>query len=199
MSSDIQNDPGSIQTGLIQAITDFSQYLSSQKQIGNTFLGISKEAETLINKWGNKPRVQERIQDLFFFEGSENASVFIIDSEGRFFKGQSGELLVKILDAMNLSSEAVFICNADNTRSVHQKIKTISPKVIITLGTKAGQSLLNTNHPLEQFRGKFHEYHGIKVMPTFHPSLLLKYPEYKRQVWEDMKLVIVYAGLKHGS
>lgn len=199
MSSDVSNDPGAIKTGLIRVINDFSQYLSFQKQAGNTVLGISKESETLINKWGNKPRVQERVKELFFFEGPENATVFIIDSDGGFFKGGSGELLTKILKAMNLSPEAVFICNADNTRSVHQKIKAVSPKVIITLGTKAGLSLLNTNHPLEQFRGKFHEIHGIKVMPTFHPSLLLKHPEYKRQVWEDMKLVMDYAGLKHGS
>ena len=195
MGADVQNDPGSIKTEFIRVIKDFSQYLSSQKEIGNTFFGISKNSEDLINNWGTKSRTQ----DLFFFEGPENALIFIIDSEGSFFKGQSGELLIKILNAMNLSSDSVFICNAGDARSVHEKIKTICPKIIITLGTKTGQALLNIKKPLEQFRGKFYEYHGIKVMPTYHPSLLLKQPQFKRQVWEDMKLVMEYVGLKDGS
>ncbi|SDT94506.1 uracil-DNA glycosylase [Desulfobacula phenolica] len=199
MDTDIQNDPGSIKMDFVRVINDFSQYLSCQKQMGNTVLGISKESENLICNWGNKPGVREQVKQLLLFEGPENASVFIIDSERHFFKGQSGELFVKILNAMNLSPDSVFICNAENIKFVYQKIKTISPKVIITLGTKAGQFLLNTKHPIEQFRGKFHEIDGIKVMPTFHPSLLLKHSEFKRQVWEDMKLVMEYAGLKHDS
>lgn len=195
MSSGISNDPGSIQTGLVQVIKDFSDYLFFQKQNGNMFLGISERSYALINKWGMK----DHAQPPFFFEGPENASVFVIDSDNSFFKGDSGDLLAKILAAMNLSSDAVFICNMGELNAVHQKIITVSPKVIITLGTKAGQSLLNIDLPLEQLRGKFHEYHGIKVMPTFHPSLLLKQPGLKRQVWEDMKKVMEYAGFNHGA
>ena len=195
MSSGKSNDRDSIKTDLISVINDFSLYLSVQRQMGNTSLGISKPSEALINNWGMKSQPQTP----FFFEGPENASIFILDSGTRFFKGQGGELLIKILTAMNLSSDAVFICNTGDAKSVHQKIKAISPKVIITLGTKSSQALLNITAPLEQFRGRFHEYHGIKVMPTFHPSLLLKHPEYKRQVWEDMKHVMEYAGLKDGS
>ncbi len=100
---------------------------------------------------------------------------------------------------MNLSSDSVFICNTGDFRSVYKKIKVVSPKVIITLGTKAAQSLLNIRQPLELLRGKFYEYHGIKVLPTFHPSLLLEQSQFKRQVWEDMKLVMELAGLKNGS
>ena len=185
----------SIQTELIRVIEDFSQYLSIQKEAGNTVLGISEKSKNLINNWGTKARVREP----FFFEGPENAPVFILDSEGCFFKGESGQLLVKILSAMKLTLDSVFICNSGDIQSVHAKIKLISPRVIITLGTRAGQSLLNISQPLADFRGKFHEYNGIKVMPTFHPSLLLKRPQFKRQVWEDMKLVMEYAGLKHGS
>ena len=195
MGADVQNNPDSIKTEFIRVIRDFSQYLSSQKEAGNSFLDISEESEAIINDWGGISRAQ----DTFSFQGSENASVFIIDSEGSFFKGEGGALLIKILGAMNLSSDSVFICNAGDFRSVYKKIKAISPKIIITLGTRAGQSLLNVKQPLEKFRGKFHEYHGIKVMPTFHPSLLLKQPEYKRQVWEDMKRVMTLSGLKNGS
>jgi len=96
---------------------------------------------------------------------------------------------------MHVTPDDVFICNTGDDRSIHKKIKTASPKVIITLGTKASQSLLKIRQPLEQLRGKFHEYNGIKVMPTYHPSLLLNHPEYKRQVWEDMKQVMDYTGL----
>jgi len=194
MASDILNDPGSIKAELIQVIKDFSQYLSYQKQTGNTAFALSEKSSALINTWGDRKQGRD-----FFFEGPENASIFILDSEPHFFKGKSGELLVKILTAMNLSPDAVFICHAGDLGSVHAKIKHISPDIIITLGTKAGQSLLQIDRPLEQFRGKFHEYNGIKVMPTFHPSLLLKQPEYKRQVWEDMKQVMETTGFKHAS
>ncbi|MBT3387052.1 MAG: uracil-DNA glycosylase [Desulfobacula sp.] len=191
MDSDSLTDPGLIKAQITRVIKDFSQYLFNQKQIGNTFFDLSEESNTLINNWGTKSPSQN-----FFFQGHENASVFIIDSETQFFRGESGKLLIKILKAMKLSSDSIFICNADDLKSVHEKINVISPKIIITLGTKAGQSLLKIKSPLEQFRGRFHKHNGILVMPTFHPSLLLKQPEYKRQVWEDMKLVMENAGLK---
>ena len=194
MDSDILTDPGSIKIKMTQVIKDFSQYLLFQKKTGNTFLNLSEESETLINNWGTQSPSMN-----FFFEGPENATIFIIDSDTGFFKGKSGELLTKILKAMNLSPDSVFICNADDLGLVHEKIKIICPEIIITLGTKAGQSLLQIKSPLEQFRGKFHEYNGIKVMPTFHPSLLLKHPEYKRQVWEDMKRVMENLGSKDES
>jgi len=194
MDSDISNDQDSIRIQMLRVIKDFSQYLVHQKQIGNTFLTFSKESKIRINNWGIKTPSQN-----FFFEGPQNAAIFIIDSEPGFFKGKSGKLLIKILSAMKLSPDNVFICNAEDLKSLDEKIKTISPKIIITLGTKAGQTLLRINLPLEQFRGKFYEYNGIKVMPTFHPSLLLKQPEYKREVWEDMKRVMENPGLKNDS
>lgn len=189
MSSAIQNDPGLIKREFIRVIKDFSQYLYNQKQAGNSFLGMSKESEDLMLNFGvTDPEMN------FFFEGPETASVFILDSDTGFYKGESGRLLIKILEAMRLSPESVFICNAGNKKAVHRKINTILPEIIITLGTKAGQSLLKKAEPLEEFQGKFHDYHGIKVMPTFHPSLLVKQPEYKRKVWEDMKLVMEFSG-----
>ncbi len=191
MDSDISNEPGSVRIQMIQVIKYFSQYLVHQKQIGNTFLTVSEESKILINNWGVKNPSQN-----FFFEGPHTADIFIIDSETGSFKGKSGNLLIKILKAMNLSSDGVFICNAEDLKLVHEKIKIISPEMIITLGTKAGQSLLQIKLPLEQFRGKFYEYNGIKVMPTFHPSLLLKQPEYKREVWEDMKRVMEHLRIK---
>ena len=193
-----QNESLLVKKEFTHVIKDFSQYLLQQKQTGNNFFEISKESEIKVNNWGRNWGSRDGAQENFFFQGPENAKVFILDSGTGFFKDKSGELLIKILGAMKLTTDSVFICNADNPESVNIKIKTILPKVIITLGEKAGQSLLKIQQPLEKFQGRFHEYYGIKVMPTFHPSLLLKKPEFKRQVWEDMQQVMEYTGIRHG-
>ncbi len=96
---------------------------------------------------------------------------------------------------MNLSQDQIFICNCDDLEALNAKINIHSPKIIITLGSKAGKLICKTENPLTEFRGRFFEYQGVKVMPTFHPSLLIKDPQYKRQVWEDMKQVMAVAGL----
>jgi len=204
MDADVQNGSGLAKTQFPQLtqfvqfteiVKDFSQYLCQQKKSGNTFLEISEESQSLINKWETIGETKE----LFFFQGNEKSDIFILDSGTDFFNGKSGELLVKILAAMKLTIDSVFICNAGNLNSVNEKIKTVSPKVIITLGTKAGQALLEIRQPLDKFQGRFHEYHGIKVMPTFHPSLLLKHPEYKRQVWDDMQKVMKLSDVHYES
>jgi DNA polymerase len=199
MDAGVQNESLLVKNQFIHVLKDFSQYLLQQKQTGNIFFKISKESETKVNNWGRNWDLRDGAQENFFFQGPENAKVFILDSSTGFFKDKSGELLIKILAAMKLTTDSVFICNAGDPESVNAKIKIISPKVIITLGEKAGQSLLKIQRPLEKFQGRFREYNGIKVMPTFHPSLLLKKPEFKRQVWEDMQQVMEYAGTRHGS
>jgi len=199
MDAGVQNESLLVKKEFFHVLKDFSQYLLQQKQRGNNFFEISKKSETKVNNWGRNWGSRDRAQENFFFQGPENAKVFILDSNTGFFKDKSGELLIKILAAMKLTTDSVFICNADNPESVNAKIKIILPKVIITLGEKAGQSLLKIQQPLEKFQGRFHEYYGIKVMPTFHPSLLLKKPEFKRHLWEDMQQVMEYAGARHGS
>jgi uracil-DNA glycosylase len=196
MDADVQNGSGLINTQFDQfteAVKDFSQYLNQQKKSGNTFLEISEESQSRINNWETIGQAKEP----FFFQGPEKSDIFILDSRIDFFRGKSGELLVKILAAMKLTIDSVFICNAGDLKLVNEKIKTVSPKVIITLGTKAGQALLEIRQPLDKFQGRFHEYHGIKVMPTFHPSLLLKYPEYKRKVWDDMQKVMKLSDVQY--
>ena len=202
MAIEVQKVTGSVQNEFAQVIKDFSQCLFSQKQNGSSFLEISKESASIINNWGNSYenscKNSGQIPEPFYFQGSDKANIFILDSTINFFKGKSGELLIKILGAMNLSTDSVFICNAVDLKTINKKIKTVSPKVIITIGTKAGQFLLKNRDPLEQLRGKFYEYQGVKVMPTFHPTQLLTKPELKRQVWEDMKKVMKYAGNQDG-
>lgn len=156
-----------------------------------TFPEISETSETIIQNWGKEAPVQAPL----FFEGPETASVFIIDSKTSFFKGETGELLSRIIAAMGLSAEKVFICNSGAPKAVADKIRQVSPKVIITLGQEAGRVILGPGFSLTALRGKFQEFEGIRVMPTLHPALLVEQPQYKREVWEDMKLVMKYAGL----
>jgi len=183
--------PGSVRAEFIRIINSFSTYLCSRKQSKITFPGIAEASETIIQGWGKEAPAQAG----FFFEGPENASVFFIDSGTSFFKGETGELLSRIIAAMGLSAEKVLICNSDAPKAVVEKIRQISPRVIITLGEEAGRVALGSEFSLEKLRGKFHEFEGIRVMPTLHPSLLVEQPQYKRRVWEDMKLVMEYAGL----
>lgn len=188
--------PGSAGSQLLKIIADFSGYLQRRKQTGLHFLPVSQEALSVMDRW-HHPRIPAAAD--VPGEGNLDADIFIIDSDGIFFNGEAGALLLKILDAMTLSREAVFICSIDHMAGVQTIVQQKNPKVIVTLGEPAGQALLETRQPLEGFRGRFSTFCGIKVMPTFHPSLLLKHPEYKRQVWEDMKQVMAYTGLDHGT
>ena len=181
----------SISSEFIRTIQDVSQYIAHQRQLGNGETTLTQNSLETINAWG-KSRVTPAD---FRFQGPENARLFFVDSDGLFFTGESGALLVKILAAMGMTPESVFICNPSDAKTLHTRIQKNSPKIVITLGQRAGQLLLNLTCPLEQFQGKFHSCDGIQVMPTFHPKALLAKPGLKRKVWEDMQQVMQAAGL----
>ncbi len=128
------------------------------------------------------------------------------DIQGLPFVGRAGQLLTKIIEAMGMKRSDVYIanilkCRPPNNRiplpteilaceeNVRRQVEIIKPKVICTLGKFASQTLLKTQTPISALRGKFQEYNGIKVMPTFHPAYLLRNPQDKKLVWEDMKKV----------
>lgn len=175
----------SVSLAFVRTLQDFSQYISHQKALGNT-MNLSRESLSAMDAW----KTLEKMGQRFFCQGPENAPAFFVDSDGTFFKGESGALFVKILNAMGMTPESIFICNAPNTGSLHNQVLKSNPKIIITLGERAGQVLLNLGVPLEQFQGKFHSHKGVQVMPTFHPSALLQQPDLKRKVWEDMQQVM---------
>jgi DNA polymerase len=127
------------------------------------------------------------------------------DETGRPFVGQAGQLLTKILGAIDLTREQVFICNVLKHRPpgnrnprpeeveacspyLIRQLELINPKVIVAFGTFAAQTLLNTKTPLGQLRGLVHRYHGIPLIVTYHPAALLRNPAWKRPTWEDVKL-----------
>ena len=181
----------SIRNDFILTVQLFSQYLKNLKQDRKALPPLSHESEAFLKTWDSP---FERAKQ-FLSQGSESSSVFIIDSQNDLFNGESGALLKKILAAMTLSPDSVFICNCDLFAPINEKIKTIKPQVIITLGEKAGQNLLESTVPLEKLRGQFHDFQGILLMPTFHPADLIENQSLKRYVWEDMKQVMKLLGL----
>ena len=127
------------------------------------------------------------------------------DETGRPFVGQAGQLLTKILGAIDLTREQVFICNVLKHRPpgnrnprpeeveacspyLIRQLELIKPKVIVAFGTFAAQTLLNSKTPIGQLRGLVHKYHGIPLVVTYHPAALLRNPAWKRPTWEDVKL-----------
>ncbi len=127
------------------------------------------------------------------------------DASGRPFVGQSGALLTKILGAINLAREDVFICNVLKHRPpgnrnprpeeveacspyLIKQLEIIQPKVIVAFGTFAAQTLLDTKTPIGKLRGLVHRYHGIPLVVTYHPAALLRNPAWKRPTWDDVKL-----------
>jgi uracil-DNA glycosylase family 4 len=129
------------------------------------------------------------------------------DQQGIPFVGRAGQLLTQIIKAMGLEREAVYIANVVKCRPpgnrnpepdeieqcepfLMRQIDVIKPTVIVALGKFAAQTLLRTSEPISRLRGQFHRVGDIRVMPTFHPSYLLRNPAAKREVWEDMKRVM---------
>ena len=126
------------------------------------------------------------------------------DSE-KPFMGPVGVLLMKILAAIGLKREEVYLTNVVKfisagdeitpeilkffTPFLHREILAIKPKIIISLGNTPTKALLNTKKAISQIRGEFYDFNGIKLMPTFNPAYLLRDASKKREVWEDMKKV----------
>jgi DNA polymerase len=134
------------------------------------------------------------------------------DRQGEPFVGAAGQLLTKIIQAMGLSREQVYICNiikchppgnrnpeADEIAAclpfLKRQLAVIAPDCICALGAVAARTLLETDLPISKLRGRFHQVQGIVVMPTFHPAYLLRNPEQKRAVWEDIQQIMVRLGL----
>lgn len=137
------------------------------------------------------------------------------DAQGLPFVGRAGKLLTKIIESIGVKREDVFIGNINRCRPpgnrapvpdetaqcrpfLLREIEVIKPKVIVVLGATAAHNLLQVKTPIGQLRGNFHEYFGVKVMPTFHPAYLLRDPHKKREVWEDMKKVRDHLAEKEG-
>jgi len=129
------------------------------------------------------------------------------DLQGYPFVGKAGQLLTKMIEAMGLRREDVYICNTVKCRPPNNRnpepdellacepflkgqLGAVKPEVIVTLGKFAAQALLREQTPITRLRGQWREYEGIPVMPTFHPAYLLRSPAEKGKVWDDLKQVM---------
>ncbi len=155
-------------------------------------------------------------KNLVFGEGNPRAKLVFVgeapgadeDLQGRPFVGRAGQLLTKIIVAMGLEREEVYICNILKCRPPQNRnplpeeiavcepwlvrqLQAIRPRVICALGTFAAQTLLQKKGvPITALRGRFHDYHGMSLMPTYHPAYLLRNPGAKKQVWEDVQQIM---------
>ncbi|MCG8635248.1 MAG: uracil-DNA glycosylase [Desulfobacterales bacterium] len=181
----------SLVNAFVETVEDLSQYISSQQQLGNNELRFSEKTRNTIEAWGTAAWYRHG----FASRGPENAGIMIIDSLGSFFEGPPGELLTKILTAMRLTPGQVYICNTSDFARIQNHINSNRPGVIIVLGEEAGNLLLKREERLSAYRGEFHRFMDTPLMATHHPSALIENPGLKRQVWDDMQLVMKQAGL----
>ncbi len=159
-------------------------------------------------------RLAKTRKTIVFGQGNARAELMFVgeapggdeDEQGLAFVGKAGQLLTKIIEAMGLKREDVFIANIlkcrppqnrnpepDEVLACHpfleKQIAAIGPKVIVGLGKFGAQWLLKTAEPITRLRGRLGQFQGITVMPTYHPAYLLRNPGAKKEVWEDMKVV----------
>ena len=207
---------------LDQIVAQLKGHLRYQKELGiHTLLsqGTRKEPLTLEGvrqELGEctRCRLHEVRNRLVFGDGNPHATLVFVgegpgrdeDQQGKPFVGRAGELLTRIIEAIALTREEVYIanivkCRPPNNRDprpdeiqtclpfLRKQLEAIKPRIICALGTFAAQTLLGTEERISALRGRFHSYHGAKLMPTYHPAFLLRNPHFKKAVWEDMKMI----------
>jgi len=158
---------------------------------------------------------------IVFGVGNPNADLVFVgegpgaeeDRQGEPFVGRAGQLLTKIIQAMGLDRDHVYICNVVKCRPPNNRdpqpdevtacepflkaqLDILNPKVIVTLGRYASQTLLQSSKPMGQLQGEWASYEGIEVMPTYHPAYLLRSEMKKKDVWLDMQKVMTRLGLE---
>lgn len=219
-----------------RAIYDYLRY---QRNLGFDEIMISGEANENAPPARDLPAIKRELGDckrcelhknrtnIVFGEGNPDAELLFIgegpgrdeDAQARPFVGKAGQLLSRMIQAMGLNRDEVYITNIVKCRPpgnrdpesseiktcfpfLESQIRAIRPKVIVTLGRIAACTLLSVNEPVSGLRGKFHDRHGIPVMPTYHPSYLLRQEPDKRpkaEAWADLKKVMALLNLPISS
>ncbi|MBE0576140.1 MAG: uracil-DNA glycosylase [Desulfuromonadales bacterium] len=202
--------------GIETQTTEFHDGSKNHPCIG-TYSALQETLDTIRTDLGDCQRcgLAASRTKLVFGVGNPNARLVLVgeapgreeDLKGEPFVGEAGQLLDRILLAMGMQREDVYLCNVlkcrppDNRDPNPDEVATcepflvrqlavIRPQVIVGLGRFAVHSLLKTKTPISRLRGEWQRYQGIPLMPTYHPAYLLRNPEAKRDVWEDMKEVL---------
>jgi DNA polymerase len=211
-------------------LEELKKYLEFLPSLGIKEIYLSLQAKEIFEKMRSKRKLLEEIRQklgeckrcklyqtrhhIVFGEGNPEAKLVLVgeapgreeDLQGKPFVGAAGQLLTKMLKAIGLSREEVYICNVIKCRPpgnrnpqpdeidaclpfLLEQLKVINPKVICTLGSISTHTLLNTKIPVSKLRGQIHAWQGIKLIPTFHPAYLLRNPSQKRLAWEDLQLI----------
>ncbi len=162
--------------------------------------------------------------NIVFGVGNPEADLMLIgeapgfheDQQGEPFVGRAGELLDRMIGAMGLRRSDLYIANIVKCRPpdnrdpedeeilacepfLLRQIRAVQPRVIVALGSISARTLLRTRAGITRLRGRWHDYHGVRLMPTFHPAFLLRRPENKREAWADLQLVMAELGLGAAS
>ena len=171
------------------------------RDIGDcTRCGLCEGRTQVVNTYGNH---KARLMFVGEAPGADE------DAQGKPFVGRAGQLLTKIIEAIGMKREDVLIGNVNRCRPpgnrqptleeaaicrpfLFREIAAVQPDVIVVMGNTALRNLLEVREGITRVRGKFQDFHGIKVMPTFHPAYLLRDPSKKRETWEDLKKVRDY-------
>ena len=218
---------------LIETIDGLTRTFRFLKRTGCQGFSCSEESLARLDKWGQtrswsdrqtlaairaelgncqRCRLAKSRRQIVFGGGNPRARLVFVgeapgyeeDLKGEPFVGPAGRLLTKIIHAIEMTREAVYILNVIKCRPPQNRnplpdevetcspfmikqIRSIAPEFICTLGKFAAQTLLQTDQPISRLRGRFYDYQGIQLMPTFHPSYLLHNPGKKREVWQDMQ------------
>ena len=187
-----------------------------------TSQNLEKTDETFEEIWADvgdctRCPLHERRTNIVHTEGNRRARLMFIgeapgadeDIQSRPFVGRAGQLLTKIIEAIGFKREEVLIGNVNRCRPpgnrppteeeaatckpfLLREIASVQPEVIVVMGNTATRNLLNAKLGITKLRGEFQDYHGVKVMPTFHPAYLLRDPSKKQETWQDLKKVRDY-------
>ena len=219
----------------IDVLDEILHTLHNHRDEGISGFDCSGEAASLMDRWHEPLRPQgdtleairadlgecrrcplcDRRRHIVFGVGNPEAQLVFVgegpgrdeDLRGEPFVGAAGELLNRIIQAIKLTRDQVYIanivkCRPEGNRNpepgeiatclpfLERQIKAVNPRFIVALGKVAAQTLLGRQEPITRLRGKFYDYHGIRLLPTYHPAYLLRNPAAKRDVWADMQMLM---------
>ncbi|HVF56617.1 MAG TPA: uracil-DNA glycosylase [Pyrinomonadaceae bacterium] len=185
-----------------------SLFLGAPPESNETLEEINAE---LLRRATQMPQFKERI--FIFGEGEPGQKVAVVGESpgapdiesGKPFMGPAGQMLERILGSIGLARRDCYLTNTVKmistgdemtpdvlsffTPYLRRELLAVAPRVVISFGNTPTRALLRTKKPISQLRGEFHDFEGMKLMPTFNPAYLLRDPTKKREVWEDMKKV----------
>jgi DNA polymerase len=192
-------------------ITAFMQSSLFDETPGESSETLAEINAEMLRRAKAMPEFSDRV--FIFGEGGVGARVAVVGESpgppdidsGKPFMGPAGLMLNRILEAIQLKREDCYLTNTVKfissgdeltpdvlsffTPYLHRELRVVRPQVVIAFGNTPTRALLRTKKPISQMRGEFHDYQGMKLMPTFNPAYLLRDPSKKREVWEDMKKV----------